>query len=385
MRHFIHWKNLLLLLAILIASGAFFQLHSIVKDIELEERQRMQLHIHALRTILEDNDNYLSSDGNPGFLLATRIIDENKTIPIIITDAQDRITGSSNIDPKKIASQEHFLEEKLAEFKALHGKIILDDGYNVTHYYYGDSEMLSKLKFYPLLAASVVGVFLIILFIALRNAQKSIQNQVWVGMSKETAHQLGTPLTSIVAWMELLREHEANQPYIAEMEKDVMRLQLIADRFSKIGSVPQLKEENLIERLQTMVDYMQKRAPLKVDIKLESEDSEVVILLIGPLFDWVIENLIRNALDAMEGEGDITIKVHNQPRIVTIDICDTGKGIQRNRYQKIFQPGYSTKMRGWGLGLSLAKRIIHQYHHGSIFVKHSEIGVGTTFRIILRR
>lgn len=385
MRNLIHWKNFLLLLAMLIACAAFFQLHAIVKNIEEEERKRMQLHIQALRTILEDSDHHLSVDGNPGFLLATRIIDENKSIPIIITDAQDRITGSSNIDPERIAKQPNYLPEKLEEFRSLHGRIILDDGYNVTHYYYGDSEMLAKLKFYPFLAASVVGVFLIILFIAVRNAQKSIQNQVWVGMSKETAHQLGTPLTSIVAWMELLKEHEANQPYIAEMEKDILRLQLIADRFSKIGSVPQLKEEDLIERLRMMVDYMQKRAPLKVDIKLETDETEVVILLIGPLFDWVIENLIRNALDAMEGEGIITIKVDNQPRVVTIDICDTGKGIQRNRYQKIFQPGYSTKMRGWGLGLSLAKRIVEQYHNGSIFVKSSEMGKGTTFRIILRR
>lgn len=385
MRHYFNWKYILLAIAIIIAIAAFFQLHIIVKAFEQEEKHRMQLHIHALRTILEDSDNPLSQNPNPGFVLATRIIDENKTIPIIITDAQDKIIGTANLDSTRILANAEYLQEKLVEFKQLHGRIVLDDGYNITHYYYGDSEILSKLKLYPYLAASVIGVFILILFVALRNAQKSIQNQVWVGMSKETAHQLGTPLTSIVAWMELLKEQESNRPYIEEMEKDVERLQLIADRFSKIGSVPQLMEENLILRLENMVDYMQKRAPNKVKIKLETEEPEVEILLIGPLFDWVIENLIRNALDAMEGEGEITIKVSNQPRVVTIDICDTGKGIPKNKYKKIFQPGYSTKMRGWGLGLSLAKRIINQYHNGSIFVKHSELGKGTSFRILLRR
>jgi signal transduction histidine kinase len=204
-------------------------------------------------------------------------------------------------------------------------------------------------------------------------------------MSKETAHQLGTPLMAIVAWMELLKENEANREWVTEMEKDVSRLQLIADRFSKIGSVPQLKEENLVDRLQGMVAYMRLRKPQKVEIDFEHEEDDVQVLLSGPLFDWVIENLMRNALDAMEGKGRILVKLINQPRTVTIDISDTGKGIPKNNFKKVFAPGYSTKQRGWGLGLSLAKRIIQKYHNASIFVKSSEPGKGTTFRIVFRR
>lgn len=385
MRQYLNWKYFVLLLAVGVAAISLYKINTLVGEMEKEEYHKMQVHIHALKVILEDNDMGTNQGSNSGFLLATKIITENTTIPIIITDDQDQITGTANLDSNKILNNKRYLQEKLAEFQEKHGRIILDSGYNITHYYYGDSKVLTDLKNYPVIAFVIISVFIIVLFIALQNAQKSIQNQVWVGMSKETAHQLGTPLTSVVAWMELLKENEANQPYIEEMEKDVERLQLIADRFSKIGSVPQLREENLIDRLQKMVDYMQKRAPLKVNIELQHEEDEIEILLIGPLFDWVIENLIRNALDAMQGQGQISITVHNEPRIVTIDVCDTGKGIPKNKFKKIFQPGYSTKMRGWGLGLSLARRIINKYHNGSIFVKQSEPNKGTTFRIILRR
>lgn len=385
MQQIFNWKYLILLLAIIIAAVSLYKINEIVKVMEQEEHQKMQMHINALKVILEESDQSFSGASNAGFLLASKIIAENKTIPIIVTDENNNITTTANIDTIKIKKKPEFLQSKLKEYRDLHGKITLDDGYNVSYYYYGDSAILSNLKNYPLIAMFLITVFIVILFIALRNAQMNIQNQVWVGMSKETAHQLGTPLSSVVAWMELLKENEANQPYIHEMEKDVERLQLVADRFSKIGSIPQLKEEQLIARLQKMVDYMQKRAPLKVEIVLQHEEPEVEILLVGPLFDWVIENLIRNALDAMEGEGKICIQVKNEPRTVTIDVSDTGKGMSHNKYKKVFQPGYSTKLRGWGLGLSLAKRIIEKYHNGSIFVKQSEINKGTTFRIILRR
>ncbi len=385
MQQIFNWKYLILLLAIIIAAVSLYKINEIVKVMEQEEHQKMQMHINALKVILEESDQSFSGSSNAGFLLASKIIAENKTIPIIVTDENNNITTTANIDTLKIKKNPEFLQSKLKEYRELHGKIILDDGYNVSNYYYGDSAILSNLKNYPLIAMFLITVFIVILFIALRNAQMNIQNQVWVGMSKETAHQLGTPLSSVVAWMELLKENEANQPFIQEMEKDVERLQLVADRFSKIGSIPQLKEELLITRLQKMVDYMQKRAPLKVDIVLQHEEPEVEILLVGPLFDWVIENLIRNALDAMEGEGKICIQVKNEPRTVTIDVSDTGKGMSHNKFKKVFQPGYSTKLRGWGLGLSLAKRIIEKYHNGSIFVKQSEINKGTTFRIILRR
>jgi signal transduction histidine kinase len=216
-------------------------------------------------------------------------------------------------------------------------------------------------------------------------AQRSIQNQVWLGLSKETAHQLGTPLMALDGWMEILREHDCNQEAVAEMEKDLSRLKLIAERFSKVGSEPQLKDENLVDRLGQMVDYMQKRAPSKVKIELHSKEDDVPVRISAPLFDWVVENLIRNALDAMKGAGRIDIYVTDLHHQVLIDVVDTGKGIARHQIRKVFTPGFTTKKRGWGLGLSLSRRIINDYHNGSIFVKNSEVGKGTTFRIILKR
>ena len=245
--------------------------------------------------------------------------------------------------------------------------------------------LLVQLRYYPYVQLTIILLFLLVVLIALSAAHRSIQNQVWVGLSKETAHQLGTPLSSIEAWMELLKEHEVNNDAVTEMSKDLDRLKLVADRFSKVGSAPQLEEENLIIRLQNMVDYMQKRSPQKVSISLHAGKTEVPVNISGPLFDWVIENLIRNALDAMAGKGMIEVRVTDQPHHVYIDISDTGKGIAKHQVKKIFNPGFTTKKRGWGLGLSLSKRIIEKYHHGSLFVKQSELDKGTTFRIILRR
>jgi signal transduction histidine kinase len=228
-------------------------------------------------------------------------------------------------------------------------------------------------------------VFLMVVLIALSSAHRSMQNQVWVGLSKETAHQLGTPLSSIEAWMELLKEHEVNNEAVVELQKDMDRLKLVADRFSKVGSTPKLEEENLVMRLQNMVDYMQKRAPNKVTISLTTNENDVPVNISASLFDWVMENLIRNSLDAMAGQGKIEIKVTNQPLQTIIDISDSGKGIPRHQIKKVFHPGFTTKKRGWGLGLSLSKRIIEKYHHGEIFVRQSELGKGATFRIILKR
>jgi signal transduction histidine kinase len=220
---------------------------------------------------------------------------------------------------------------------------------------------------------------------ALTAAHRSLQNQVWVGLSKETAHQLGTPLSSMEAWLELLRDSDANNEAVIEMQKDLDRLKLVADRFSKVGSAPQLKEENLVTQLENIVEYMQKRAPQKVAITLHAKESEVPVNISGPLFDWVMENLIRNALDAMGGKGRIDITITNTPQQVYVDVQDNGKGIPGYQVKKVFDPGFTTKKRGWGLGLSLSRRIVEKYHHGSIFVKHSEVGKGTTFRIVLRR
>lgn len=380
----------MVVIALVIVGVTLFYFNRVAKDMAVEEQKKVNLLVEAFKTIamtpaLSQNQYGVQTD----VTFASKVIAENNTIPVFITDDQLNWIDQMNLDTTRLKKDPEYLNRKFQEFKNLHPPILFDystpglvgKGYLV----YGDSQLLTRLKYYPLLILAITFFFLLIVIIAISNAQRSIQNQVWVGMSKETAHQLGTPLSSIVAWMELLKDSGANKEWIEEMEKDVSRLQLIADRFSKIGSVPQLKEENLVERLQGMVEYMRARKPQKVSIDFEYEESNVEVLLSGPLFDWVIENLIRNALDAMEGEGRILIQLTNQPRIVTIDISDTGKGIPKNNFKKVFSPGYSTKQRGWGLGLSLARRIIEKYHNGSIFVKSSEPDAGTTFRIIFRR
>ena len=278
-----------------------------------------------------------------------------------------------------------FLQRKLGEFRREHSPIRVSYGTGIQNVYYGDSFLLRQLRYFPYIQLTIILLFLVVVVIAISVAQRSIQNQVWVGLSKETAHQLGTPLMALTGWVELLREQECNAEAVVEMEKDLERLKLVAERFSKVGSEPQLVEENLIDRLRQIVDYMQKRAPSKVLISLHSNEEEVRVALSGPLFDWVMENLIRNALDAMEREGRIDISVANTSQQVVIDISDSGKGIPRHQIRKVFTPGYTTKKRGWGLGLSLSRRIIRQYHHGSLSVHRSEVGKGTTFRIVLRR
>ena len=231
----------------------------------------------------------------------------------------------------------------------------------------------------------VILLFLAVILFAITTANRSLQNQVWVGLSKETAHQLGTPLTSMEGWLELLSEDEEHKETVAEMRNDLNRLKLVADRFGKVGSDPELQEEDLMVRIRNMVDYMQKRAPNKVTISYKTNEEEIPVYINGPLFDWVLENLMRNALDALDGVGKIEIEVTNEPQAVKINVCDNGKGIPKHLIKKVFTPGFTTKKRGWGLGLSLARRIITKYHHGSLYVKSSEVGKGTTFRIILRR
>lgn len=385
LRKYLHWKTYLVVLALVIVCIALVYFNRVAKDMAQQEQQRIMTIIEGVKTIALAQPGVGQND----VTFASKVVTENTTLPFIITNEEDKVLSYTNIDSARLQKDPEYLNYKLAEFKKQHEPIEVDFNYGglsgKSYVYYGDSSLLSKLKYYPLLILAVIFFFLLIVIIAISNAQRSIQNQVWVGMSKETAHQLGTPLTSIVAWMELLKDRAENQAYITEMEKDVLRLQLIADRFSKIGSVPVLVEENIVQRLEEMVVYMRARKPQKVSIDFTHNEDDVQILLSGPLFDWVIENLMRNALDAMEGQGKIQISLNNQPRMVTIDISDTGKGIPKNSFKRVFSPGYSTKQRGWGLGLSLARRIIEKYHYGSIFVKQSEVGVGTTFRIILRR
>ncbi len=379
MRQYINWKTYLILVAMCIVGASIYYTNTLAGELAAEERKNVIQFAEALKLQATTLDPVAGES-------AQRTVEQNQTIPLILTDDKDGIIDVKNLDSVKVRREKgDYIKHKLAEFKEMHPPIIYDFGFGKQYVYYGESYLLTQLRYFPYVQLAIIFLFLVVVLIAFSAAHRSIQNQVWVGLSKETAHQLGTPLSSIEAWLELLKEHEVNKEPVEEMQKDLDRLKLVADRFGKVGSTPQLEETDLVARLRNMVNYMQKRAPLKVNINLKTNEEYVPVNLSGPLFDWVIENLMRNALDAMEGKGSIEVKVQNQPQQVYIDVSDTGKGIPKQYIKKIFTPGFTTKKRGWGLGLSLARRIIEKYHHGSIFVKYSEGGKGTVFRIVLRR
>jgi two-component sensor histidine kinase len=380
MRQYFNWKTYLAVIALFIVGASLYYTNELAGKLAAEEKNKVEELANAIKTLSDPNNTNSQETA-----FASNIIAKNTSIPLIITDEQGRILTDKNLDSSRTMSHEKMQRVKLEAFKGIHPAISADFGSGKQYVYYGESYLLTQLRYFPYVQLAIIILFLLLVMFALTTAHRSLQNQVWVGLSKETAHQLGTPLTSIEAWLELLRDQEENNEAVMEMQKDLDRLKLVADRFSKVGSEPQLSEENLVDRLQNMVDYMQKRAPKKVIITLRSKDHEVPVYISGPLFDWVVENLMRNALDAMAGIGTIDVTVTNTPQQVYVDIQDNGKGIPNHQVKKIFNPGFTTKKRGWGLGLSLSRRIIEKYHHGSIFVKQSEVGKGTTFRIILRR
>lgn len=377
MRQYLNWKSYLVVVALAIVGASLYYTSRLANSLAQQEQKNARQISEAMRILVTQPEQ------DPG--LALNLINQNTSIPFIWTSAEDTILDYKNIDTTGVQDVPDLLKKKILEFRSQHTPMTVEVVGTRQFVYYGDSVLLKQLRYYPYIQLTIILLFLLVVVIAISAAQRSIQNQVWLGLSKETAHQLGTPLMALTGWMELLRMHDCNTEAVAEMEKDLERLKLIAERFSKVGSEPQLKEENLIERLQQMVDYMQKRAPSKVIISLRSKEADVPVRISGPLFDWVIENLIRNALDAMNGAGRIDIQVTDNHHQVTIDVSDTGKGIARHQIRKVFTPGFTTKKRGWGLGLSLSRRIIRQYHHGLLSVKNSEIGKGTTFRIVLKR
>ena len=378
MRQYFNWKSYLVFAALAIVGATLYYTNRLAARMAIEERKNIQQFAEAYKIAVAGKENQ-------DFTFITGYLNSNTTIPVIMTNKEGVITDFKNLDTSVVLNGPGFLKRKLGEFKRDHAPIIADYGTGRDYIYYGESSLLIQLRYFPYVQLTIILLFLVVVIVAISTAQRSIQNQVWVGLSKETAHQLGTPLSSITGWLEILRDKEENAEAVSEMEKDLGRLQLVADRFSKVGSAPQLEEENLMTRLHNMVDYMQKRSPAKVLISLNSNEEDIPVNISGPLFDWVIENLIRNALDAMDGKGSIKLNVVNQPQQVVIDVTDTGKGMPRYLMKKVFNPGFTTKKRGWGLGLSLARRIVERYHHGSIFVKNAELNKGTTFRIILRR
>ncbi len=379
---FFSWRIVLAFIAILIVSGTIFYSQYLANKIAKEEKQKVEEWVEASTSILNPNN---TADTR----LPLKIIQDNDDIPIIWTNEKDSIIDHKNLDSLKVNSEENYVQKKLQNLKSLNDPIIWKDPLDSTRinkYYYGHTRLLNEVQYYPLVQLFIVSLFIIITLLALRSRYRAVQNQVWAGMAKETAHQLGTPVSSLEGWVEMLKQNGVNEKIIHELEKDVDRLRLISDRFGKIGSKPQLEESNIVTQISNMVEYVRKRAAGKVNFTINTHgEKEIKAKISEPLFDWVIENLLKNALDAMEGKGSITVDIRNTADDVNIDVTDTGKGISKQNISRVFNPGFTTKKRGWGLGLSLSKRIINQYHKGEIFVKSSEAGKGTTFRIVLKK
>ncbi|MBL0135375.1 MAG: HAMP domain-containing histidine kinase [Chitinophagaceae bacterium] len=377
-----NWRTGLAIIAIVIVSGTIIYSQLLAKKIATEERQRAEQWVEAGKLLVNDTSGM--SDR-----LVSLIIAGNHSLPIIETDEKDSVVQHVNLDSMSVANDPGYVTKKLKEFRAGNEPITWKDpgdSTRINYYYFGNTSLLNQVRYYPLVQLLIIALFIIITITALTTSFRSVQNQVWAGMAKETAHQLGTPLSSLQGWVEMLKESNADEKIVHEMSKDVDRLKLVSDRFGKIGSSPHLEPNDVILQVTAMVEYIKKRAPGKVHFLLEKGNIETLIApLSPPLFDWVIENLLKNALDAMEGKGTITVTIEETEKQFTIDVADSGKGIARQNINRVFKPGFTTKKRGWGLGLSLSKRIIEQYHKGQLFVKHSDLGKGTTFRMILNK
>jgi signal transduction histidine kinase len=377
-----NWRTLLVIVAVLIVSGTIVYSQYLSGKIAKEERKNVAAWVEAQRTILYSSDT-------ASINLATKIITENDQIPIIETNEKDSITGNFlNMDTALVRQDSNFLSTKLRQFKRYNNQpivsVLRESPYQANKYYYGESPLLKETKLYPIIQLMVIGLFILIAILLQRTHYRSSQNQLWASLAKETAHQLGTPVSSLEGWLEILKEHPENAGYVPEIAKDVQRLQLITDRFGKIGSQPKLEATNLNQQIELIVQYMKKRAGGQVQFEYAvNELAPIQAQISPPLFDWVMENLLKNALDAMDGKGMISVALQATSHEIVIDVTDTGKGIASKHLKKVFKPGFTTKKRGWGLGLSLSKRIVEQYHKGKLFVRFSEPGKGTSFRIIL--
>ena len=367
-------KIVLVTMAVLIAGASLVVSHFLVRDLAMEEQKKMEVWAEAMRS---SNNADEETDLN----LVLQVIDGNNTIPVIVVDAKGEVQTSRNTDCDDSASLSALAKRWKQADQVI--RIDLDSG-DYLEVCYDDSVMIKRLSTYPYVQLGVVLLFVVIAIFALLTSKKAEQNKVWVGLSKETAHQLGTPISSLMAWVEILKESYPDDTLIPEMDKDVKRLQLIADRFSKIGSLPEPVDSSLKEVMEHVISYMERRTSRKVVMVRDFPEEDIVVKLNQSLFEWVIENLCKNAVDAMEGSGTITIRIEQAGQKAIIEVSDTGKGIRKKDIRDVFRPGFTTKKRGWGLGLSLAKRIVEEYHNGQIYVKHSEVGIGTTFRIELK-
>ena len=380
-----------LLLSVVVVSVFLFYSDSLVKDLSEQERERMQIWADATRELVNPIDPNAVSGSNVDFLLS--IIERNRTIPVLLTDDGGEIIMQRNFNLPESDSlglfslspvNREYLVKKLGELRQSPNVIEIDMGDAGKQWlYYEDSKVLKSLSFYPYVQLLVLLAFVLIVYYAVSSTKRAEQNKVWVGLSKETAHQLGTPISSLMAWMELLEDEGVSPETVAEMNKDVKRLSTIASRFSKIGSRPSMEPFDINEIVSHATDYMSTRISRRITLTVMPWDEPLIGTLSPPLTEWVMENLIKNAVDAMEGSGSITITIRPEKTKAVIEISDTGKGIARKNQKAIFNPGFTTKSRGWGLGLTLTKRIIEDYHGGLIYVKKSELGVGTTFAIEL--
>lgn len=372
-------KLFLLLFAVLIGIGSLIYTGNLVRKLKTEERENVMLWAEATRLVSLPDTNQ-----NLDFL--SSIIDNNNTVPVILTDESDNILAARNFNSEK-TSDSLYLKRCLKKIKEKNEPIIINlpkGHFNLI--YYKDSIILTMLIFYPFVQLGIIILFILVSYLAFSSSRKAEQNQVWVGMSKETAHQLGTPTSSLAGWIEILQHKYPDISITRELALDVERLEKVTERFSRIGSKPSLTSENIITIISRTIDYLKSRTSSKVRFNIDYVREKKIVVPLNPaLFEWVIENVLKNAIDSMEGSGEITLSITETEKNALIDISDTGKGIPISAFKKIFNPGYTTKQRGWGLGLSLAKRIIEEYHNGRIFVKYSEVGKGSCIRIIMNK
>ena len=376
-----NWKIILFFFATIICIVSLSYTNKLVSDLDSEERKKIELWAEATNQLVN------SGMGPNNNILASRIMQENTTIPIILTNEVGEIIGNRNL--RQRPKQEAYLKKQLDIMMEQHEPIIIEAKMNeqviLTQYlYYKDSYILSQLRFYPLIQLVVIFLYIGIAYLAFNRSRKSEQNLVWAGMAKETAHQIGTPLSSLMAWVEILKNKNGMNEISEEINKDVKRLKTITERFSKVGSKPKLENQSVYDILNHTVAYLQDRLSSNVHLELKNKCNESIAPINGTLFEWVIENICKNAADAMDGKGHIKINLFNDSDYIKIDISDNGKGLQKVNFKRIFEPGFTTKKRGWGLGLSLSKRIIEDYHQGKLYVKSSS-KQGTTFRISLHK
>lgn len=370
-------KRIAIGISFFIVSLILWNTYSFFKLFKTEERTKMEV------VALASREFAVNQNLNDNFNVESKVIESNKNIPLILTDDKNVILDYRNLDTTK-SKDSIYLKNQLKIMQSQNEPIVIPIGKN--HHqllYYRNSDLLRKLTYYPLALILILGLFLSVIYMMFRSNKVAEQNKLWTGMAKETAHQIGTPLSSLLGWIEILKAENVNEKYINEIEKDVVRLTTIANRFSKIGSLPELKKSNIVEIAKTTFNYLESRSSKQIQFEFISSSNEIYTRINIELFGWVLENLIKNAIDAIQGNGLISLKIDEEPNKIKIDLTDNGKGISKPHFKQIFKPGFTTKKRGWGLGLSLSKRIVEDYHKGKIFVEKSEIGTGTTFRILL--